>query len=646
MAASGKGVDGPAGRGRRAASAETLAPVLAKGRRTSEESVLLEEYLRRQSELLALEIQDHHDLQDLEIAHLRVRRWRDRLEVAVMASVAVFAVALVIALGAMVWQAAGSRDVVVDTFSVPPALAATGMNGEVVAKRLLDKVDAMQRTSNSTLENAAAYRRAGEDPIRIAIPAAGISVGDLDRYLHRWLGHETHISGEIISTAAGLQAVARYGDRSAVVATGADPDAALSKVAEGLFAQTRPLRYADFLINTGRFAEAEAALLRLAASGAAHERALALAGWANVRISQGDVSGAWERARAAVDTDPDSAIAQAWYASIAYMSGRLQPTLSGATAAVRQSRQGGSGPGSKLLSDTSRLYFGETAQEMSGDFAGAVESWRKILASASIDTLSASQSIGQRAGVYAQVHDTATARRIADQMPLRDGDGRPRWSGASPRVAVSVAAKDWSGALSVGDPAIAATAGQPGVTTFVQTFLRPGLAIAHAEAGDLVGAESVIGPTPLTCDPCVIARGRIAALKGDPTASDRWFAIAAANSPSTPFADTAWGEALLARGQTDAAIAKLAAAHRVGPRYADALEIWGEALARKGAFEEASAKFAEAATYAPRWGRLHLKWGEALAGAGKRDEARGKFKAAAGMEMSAAERQELRGQAA
>jgi tetratricopeptide (TPR) repeat protein len=230
-------------------------------------------------------------------------------------------------------------------------------------------------------------------------------------------------------------------------------------------------------------------------------------------------------------------------------------------------------------------------------------------------------------------------------MSLAGSDGRSIWSGAIPRVAVSVEAKDWSGALAAGDPAIAAAAGQPSATAFVQSFLRPRLAIAHAESGDFAGGESLIAPTPLTCDPCLIARGRIAALKGDAAASDRWFATAAANSPSTPFANTAWGEALLARGQADAAITKLAKAHSAGPRFADALEIWGEALARKGASEDALAKFAQAATYAPRWGRLHLKWGEALARAGKRDEARAKFKAAAGMEMSSAERAELRGQA-
>ena len=91
--------------------------------------------------------------------------------------------------------------------------------------------------------------------------------------------------------------------------------------------------------------------------------------------------------------------------------------------------------------------------------------------------------------------------------------------------------------------------------------------------------------------------------------------------PSIPFADAAWGQALLARGQPDAAIEKFKLANQKGPHFADPLEGWGEALMAKNQSHLALAKFAEADKYAPNWGRLHLKWGEALVYAGKKDEA-------------------------
>ena len=45
--------------------------------------------------------------------------------------------------------------------------------------------------------------------------------------------------------------------------------------------------------------------------------------------------------------------------------------------------------------------------------------------------------------------------------------------------------------------------------------------------------------------------------------------------------------------------------------------------------------------YAPRWGRNHMFWGEALAKQGKAAEAKAQFTAAAGMDLTAAERSRL-----
>ena len=66
-----------------------------------------------------------------------------------------------------------------------------------------------------------------------------------------------------------------------------------------------------------------------------------------------------------------------------------------------------------------------------------------------------------------------------------------------------------------------------------------------------------------------------------------------------PFADTAWGQALLARGQSDAAIEKFKLANRKGPHFADPLEGWGEALMAKNQSHLALAKSEEANKYVP-----------------------------------------------
>jgi tetratricopeptide (TPR) repeat protein len=108
-----------------------------------------------------------------------------------------------------------------------------------------------------------------------------------------------------------------------------------------------------------------------------------------------------------------------------------------------------------------------------------------------------------------------------------------------------------------------------------------------------------------------------------------------------PLAHSEWGQAQLARGKPDEAIALFKIANKRGERFADPLEGWAEALMAKNQSHRALAKFEEAEKYAPNWGRLHLKWGEALAYAGKPDEARKQFARAAQLDLTPIEKSEL-----
>jgi tetratricopeptide (TPR) repeat protein len=174
-----------------------------------------------------------------------------------------------------------------------------------------------------------------------------------------------------------------------------------------------------------------------------------------------------------------------------------------------------------------------------------------------------------------------------------------------------------------------------------QAQVYPEIAYAKARLGDMAGAQALIATTPLDSDDALRMRGRIAVVAKDWAAADRWFEAATRQSPSIPFAYLDWGQALLAKGDLDGAIAKAQQAHRLTPHFADPLELWGEALMTKGDLGGAASKFAEAIKYAPNWGRLHLKWAEALAKAGKPDEARSHRQTAASLDLTAAERAEL-----
>ena len=110
----------------------------------------------------------------------------------------------------------------------------------------------------------------------------------------------------------------------------------------------------------------------------------------------------------------------------------------------------------------------------------------------------------------------------------------------------------------------------------------PIAAYAMALKGDFKGAHALIDRTPTDCGQCLRARGGIDTLEKNWAGADYWFARAAKDAPSPPFAWSDWGRMLLQKGDYDGAIAKLSAAHDKGPHFADPLEYWGEALIEAG----------------------------------------------------------------
>ena len=94
-----------------------------------------------------------------------------------------------------------------------------------------------------------------------------------------------------------------------------------------------------------------------------------------------------------------------------------------------------------------------------------------------------------------------------------------------------------------------------------------------------------------------------------------------------------------ARARFAEAVASPSAGSETEPRCAMASAVLCQSI---GAAKAALKAYTSAAKLAPRWGLLHLKWGEALAAQGKAEEARAKWRAAAGMDLTAAERARLR----
>src|SRR3984885_1043525 len=192
--------DSPSPRSSEARAGTGSAPTLAL---TSASREKADDFLERQSALAELQMEnlrlqnDNLQKQDeFELSHLRFRRVSDYAKFALEIAGFLVVLLLVCGLGTMVWNAPQDRDLVVDTFSVPADVAQSGMTGDVLAGRVLDSLGHMQADTYSLAQGAGSYRSNDGNQVRIEIPSTGISLGELNRYLREWLGHETRVTGD------------------------------------------------------------------------------------------------------------------------------------------------------------------------------------------------------------------------------------------------------------------------------------------------------------------------------------------------------------------------------------------------------------------------------------------------------------------
>jgi tetratricopeptide (TPR) repeat protein len=588
-------------------------------------------FLRKQSRLIDLQTEHLHEQRELVLSRLRWGRFSDRMRALLQVLTATVGLAVAATVGVMAWQAHKDHGVVIEAFSVPPDLAQRGLTGQVVASELLDRLSDLQ-AGTVTARPASSYASDWGDDIKVEIPETGVSIGQLNRYLRQWLGSETRITGAVVRTASGLAVTARAGATSGRRFEGAeaDLDKLVGQAAEALYAQTQPYRYAVWLSTQGRQGEALALYARLARSGPPEDRAWAYAGWATLLRQEGRSRDAVRMAEAAIRIDP-----------------RLYPPHD-----VRGDEMDRLGRAEDVLAQASRnvallesgRFIGLPPAEVSGRLR-----LERALKAAEVGDYRASAAMLRGAGVNINFEGQSQALNSAIVVALSlalDHDvaaSRQATSGVYGRLerrtgyAQAAALDDWASMAPLIQAALHAT--ELGDARL--TVVWPQVATAYAHLGRFAEAEALLSETPTDCYRCLTARGEVAALKHDWPAADRWFAEAARQGPSLPFAHTDWGQALLTKGDLDGAIAKLKEAHRRGPHFANPLEVWGEALMRKGDYAGAIARFAEADKHAPRWGRNHLRWGEALMLSGRYAEARAQYEAANGLDLSKPDRAAL-----
>ena len=596
----------------------------------------VEAYLQRQIKLA--HIQEHHLLKQFSLS-----QWEKRLGVFLRLATAVVGVAVAVTLGTMVWDAAHSNGLIVESFGVPPDMAARGLSGQTVASQMLDKLTALQAATDSS-RAPQSYANNWGGNLKVEIPDTGVSLGEVQRFLKEWLGHDTHISGEIYRTATGIAVTARAGAETGATFTGAenDLDALMQKAAEHVYGITQPYRYANYLDRDrtpagleDRSARAAAIYEKLVQSSDPNERAWALNGLGTLASGRRDTRAAVAYYVKSVEVQPDFSVG---YFARAFQERFLDRRENELAAFRRASALQHANPADvnpQVLPTARGSADGQIAM-LVGDFAEA-ERQAKIVADLRLNVANLNYRAAQVYALWAMArqHDAGAVRTYMREI------GRTKLGANAFGLAVSTALEDWQAIPSQIQEAVAVT-GRPIPQLLEETpFSVSAIALATAHLGNIKGAEALVAKSPADCDGCLLARAQIAEMEGQQTRADYWFARAEDHAPPIPFAYHEWGLALLARGKPDEAIAQFKLANQKGPHFADPLEGWGEALMAQNKSHLALGKFAQAEKYAPNWGRLHLKWAEALVYAGKRDEAQKQFARAAALALTPSEKSEL-----
>jgi tetratricopeptide (TPR) repeat protein len=600
-------------------------------------------FLKSQKSLVDLQVKHFDQERRLAIHAAKLKRAMDWLKLATQTSLALVVIALVIGLASLIWNAAHDRGLVIEPFAVSPDVGEHKIKGEQLAALIADQIATIDAHAPS-FRAPETYLLDWSNDIHIELPATGISIGELERYLRRRLGDQTRIGGTLYEVGNDLHLSVRIGSGASLSVAGeaAQLDDVIRRAAEAVVAKTQPYRYSKYLEFAGRTDEAMGVARELAAAGPPGERAWAWAQISNL-LPATDMTASYSAAMEAIRINPNIALG--------YFNAAIAPTMMGHDQQARDlidrgielSRHGGGGL-SEIGRDTSRFIYSGYVALLEGDALTAAKAFepggRPLYRGVT------ERAPTMRAGALAFAHDVTGSRQVLGALPDSEWATyvEQTYYVFQPAYLRAVSLEDWPGAIAAARSQLQGLAQNPKGEFGRygrERVVMPCLAFALAQAGQMDEARNIAAALPNDCYLCLRAKGWIAGKSGDLEQAEREFREAIRQNPELPFADLQWGELLLSQGNLTNAGKHFARASELGPRFADPLKYFGDVLLSQGEVDRALAKYVAAATLTPRWGGLHLVWAKALWRAGRKTEARARLAAAATMDLSVADRGEL-----
>ena len=556
-------------------------------------------FLEEQARLLKMQTRQLEDEHPLRLATLRyqalegkLRRTGQRIRIGMQALIALAATVLGVGLLLMLHDAFTSRSVVVNAFQAPSALASRGLTGDVVAAGVLDALQKL-RDATRSVDKGLDARGAWSSDVKIDVPETGISIGEVNRLLHQRFGHDLHIDGNLVQTDSGGLALTVRGDAvPAATFQGTDLDKLTTQAAEYVYGRSQPFRFATYLVDNNRYADALAFIPGAYARVSDAERPDLANAWGNAYAGLFKTAQAVEKYRLAMSLKPR--FWKAW------------GNLVGAIVFV-EGEEAGFREGLAMQKAAAKSPASDQPRGIDvANFAGMTQDWPLELSSSLQD------SLNQGAGVLNTIEGPAIADdyahlhgpvRAAQYLALSDpDDSLTKEETLLLQAYAALGRNDVAAAL-------------PALQTFWKAWLAdPNLqytyntqsclvGFAYGLSGRMAEAEAAFeraGPWTL----CYALHGDAFEHAGDLAGAERIWADGIRVGPDLSPVYLHRGISEMNRGDFAHAGADLAAAASRSPHWADTWKAWGDLLVREHRSQQAVAKYDEALKFAPAWAAL------------------------------------------
>ncbi len=580
------------------ADAAAVALALQAAHHDPELSRTASEYLAEQRALVKLQIKHFDEERRLAIAAAKRKQLSDRLRIGLQFFVVLVALGAVVGLAAIFWDALTDHGIKIEAFEVPADLNDKGLTGQVVAKKLLDRIAEIDRGS-TTVRAANSFANNWGKDIKVEVPETGISIGEISHWIHERFGHATRVDGEVYHTSAGVTVSVRVGSNPLIETHGTEEElpTLIQAAATRVYAETQPYRYGFWLASHGQIDEANAIFRQLYIEGSPVDRIWALHGLANDQDSPEKEIAFEQRVLA---EDPHFLLSALNVASAESRLGHEDSALSKLQALLADKR----GLADESLSPSGLTVLLTIAKQdrdvLLCDFQSA-NATANLLEDDAIPTNWRGLARQQRVDILIHLHDPKSATALLELAPAPKS-ARDEIRSSYLRSKLAAEGGDWAEAIAEIERTNATNHGE----SVKSIRLRDPLFAAdlYARAGRNAEADEIIASLPTDNYDGWRARGRVATLRQNYPSAEQAFAEAVRQAPSFALAYNDWGDLLYTKGDLRGAIAKYGDANQRSPHWADPLKSWGDVLAKQGHASEALAKYDEALRHAPNWAAL------------------------------------------